>query len=462
MSLVLGIPANILNLVQQGLLERAFHDGLYPNLAYRAEALFEEWDTNTGTEIVMSRPGLLPTITQPLTPGQDPQPQVVPYEQWVATLNQFSGTVDTYMPNAATANANLFMRNVHQLGLQSGRSINTVARNNLYKPYLSGSTTLLAACLTSDTTLRVAALNGFTDVIVPGTTIRPAAVSSATPLQIKLGPTGAVLANVVGATPDNPADAFGPGTLTLSAAVGTAFAIRSAVVSAYAPTIIRSAGGASIDAISSSDTLVLQQVINAVAFMRQANVQPHEDGFFHAHVSPLANAQFFADPVFQRLNQSLPNGLVYKEGFIGTISNVMFFMNSESPQDTNTGTQTATGLLGVYGQDIGAEVVNGTGVRIGRVIITGKGCLYEKGLDESNYVSEAGITGKIGEFDVINNGLQILTERIRLVMRAPLDRLQQTVSTSWSISTSFTAPSDITAPSGPQRYKRAIVLEHAL
>ena len=111
---------------------------------------------------------------------------------------------------------------------------------------------------------------------------------------------------------------------------------------------------------------------------------------------------------------------------------------------------------------LGAETTNDSGVDIGRVLITGKGALYERYLDESKFVTEAGTTGKIGEFSVVNNGISILTERIRLVVRAPLDRLQQIVGAAWSISTSFPVPSDITAPSGPERFKRAVVLEHAL
>ena len=71
------------------------------------------------------------------------------------------------------------------------------------------------------------------------------------------------------------------------------------------------------------------------------------------------------------------------------------------------------------------------------------------------------MTGKIGEFDVVNNGLSIGTDRIRLVIRSPLDRLQDVVSSTWSISTAFAAPSDITATSGPALYKRAIVIESA-
>jgi hypothetical protein len=462
-GIVLGVPAAVLSLQQQGLLERAFHDGLFPNLAFRAEAMPEEWPANTGQQIFMTRPGLLPTIVSPIQPGTDPLPQAIPFEQWIATLNQFAGTIDTHMPSSTTANANLFLRNLHQLGLQAGQSINQIARNALFQAYLSGQTVLTSSAASGDTVLQVASLNGFTDVVIPGGNVAPQPVSAAYPLVCTLGAgAAAVTVSVVGYTPVNTSDLNGPGQLTLAAAVGAAFASRTQLVSAYAPQVVRSAPGGSVDAISGSDTVTLQQAINAVAFLRRANVQPHDDGFYHAHVSPLSNAQFFADPVFQRLNQSLPEHVIYKEGFIGTIAGIMFFMNTESPEGFNSGTLTSTASSGIYASGIGAETTNGAGVNIGRVLITGKGSIYEKYIDESQYVTEAGVIGKIGEFDVINNGLNILTERIRLVLRAPMDRLQQVVSATWSISTSFPTPSDITSASGPQRYKRAVILEHAI
>lgn len=461
-QLVVGVPAAVLDLVQKGLLQRAFHDGLFPALQYRAEAMFEEWEGNTGVEIFESRPGLLPAITTPLVPGNDPDPATVAYEQWVATLAQYANAIDTNMPTSSVANANLFLRNIKTLGLNAGQSINRVARNALFKAYLSGQTVLLAATAAPDTSIRVASLNGFRDVIVPGTNVRPQPVNPALPLPIALGPTGAVTANVVGVIPDDANDPDGPGTVILSAAIGSVLPIRSAVVSAYAPTVVRPSGGLSVDNIGPGDTLVLQQVINAAGILRDNNVPPHDDGFYHAHISGMSNTQLFADPVFQRLNQSLPEHVIYKEGFVGTISGVMFFMNTESPKRTNAGALTATANSGVYAKDISAEVTNGAGTQVGRVLITGKGALYERGLDESKYISEAGVTGKIGEFDVVNNGLQVMTERIRLVLRAPLDRLQQKVSAAWSITTGFPVPSDITAPTGPQRFKRAIILEHAL
>jgi hypothetical protein len=455
-----NVPPTLGNLQQQGLLERAFHDGLFPNLAYRAEAMPEEWPLNTGTQLFLSRPGLLkPTVT-PNTPGTDPIGQTVLFEQWVATLNQFTDSIDTHMPTAVTAQANLFLRNIHQLGLQAGQSINRIARNALFQAYLSGQTVTTVQAASTDTVLQVASLNGFTSVVIPAGNASPQPVSVAFPLPITVN--GTVAASVIGFSPNNPNDFSGPGTLTLSAALGTAqTATRVSVVSAYAPIVVRASGGASVDSVGSGDTLVLQQAINAVGFLRRANVQPHEDGFYHAHISPTANSQIFADPVFQRLNQSLPEHIIYAQGFIGHMAGVMFFMNNESPETFNTGSQIPTAGSGIYGQEIGAEVVNGSGVAIGRVIITGRGSIYEKYLDESAFVSEAGTMGKIGEFSVNNNGISILTERIRLVLRAPMDKLQQQVSATWSISTSFPIPSDITAPSGSQLFKRAIVLEYA-
>jgi hypothetical protein len=411
----------------------------------------------------MTRPGLIKPATKPLPVGTDPTPKTIPYEQWSATLEQYGDTIDVHLPTSVTSNADQFLRSIHQLGLQAGQSVNRIARNELFKKYLSGQTVLSVAGLAADTSIKVAALNGFTDVIIPGTNVRPQPVSTAYPLSVTIGTGGAAIKrNVVGYVPDDPADPNGPGTLLLSVSLGAGFAARQPVVSAYAPRIVRAAAGSSVDAIGASDTFTLQMVINAVAFLRRANVQPHDDGFYHAHISPLSNSQVFADPVFQRLNQSLPEHATYKEGFIGHISGVMFFMNNESPEVENSGTRISTGTKAFYSDEIGAETTNENGVNIGRVLITGKGCAYEKYLDESQYVTEAGTNGKIGEFDVVNNGINILTERIRLVLRAPQDRLQQKVSVTWSISTSFPVPSDITAPSGPERFKRAIILEHAI
>jgi hypothetical protein len=106
------------------------------------------------------------------------------------------------------------------------------------------------------------------------------------------------------------------------------------------------------------------------------------------------------------------------------------------------------------------ELTNPAGVSLHRPIFTGQGAIEEKYLDESKYISEAGVQGKIGEFAVVNGGMQIMTERIRLILRAPLDRLQQVTSAAWSFSGDWTMPTDQTATSSAASYKRAVCVVH--
>jgi hypothetical protein len=461
-NLVLGVPPQILNLVQQGLLERSFHDGLFPALMYRGEAQEEQWEANTGTEIFMSRPGLLPPVTRAIAAGVDPTPQTVAYEQWAARLSRYAGTIDTHVPTSVVSNADQFLRNIHQLGLQAGQSLNRIPRNEIFSAYLSGQTNLTAATTAIATSISVASLNGFTDVILQGAVgVRPVPVSSSAPKRITIDPsTAAIVRNVVQAIPDDPDDPKGPGQLVLDAAVGAIVATRATVLAVDAPTVIRAGGGDSVDSIGSSDIFTLQDAINVTNRLRKNSVPPHEDGYYHAHINTDANSQVFEDPAFQRLNTALPDHVYYQEAFIGTIAGIAFFLNNESPELGNAGDVTNTSALARYSSDIGAETVNNAGVAIGRILVTGRGAIYEKWLDEKAYVTEAGITGKTGEFQIVNSGIEVMTERIRLILRAPINRLQDMVAASWSITTSFPVPSDITS-GGPQRYKRAMIIEHA-
>lgn len=462
-SLILGIPSSVVNLVQTGLLERAFHDALLPNFMFRAEAAKEEWEANSGTELFMTRAGLLAPVTKPMVAGQDPIPQTLSYEQWVARLERYSGTIDTHMPTSAVAHANQLLRNINTLGIQAAQSLNRIARNAMYKTYLGGHTVLIAATASGDTGIRVAALNGFTEVVSKGITVRPSQVSSNTPLSITImnGAT-AITRNVTGFAPDNPDDPDGPGTLLLSAAVGAIVPVRSAVLSSARPKVFRCGGGNSVDAVSLSDGFMVQDAVKAVNWLRKQNVPPHEDGLYHAHVSTDGNTQVFTDPLLQRLNQGRGvAGTPWENSWMGDFGGVRFFSNNEVPDNTNSGALTATGSVAQYSEDIGAETINENGVSIGRILVTGRGVMYEKYLDESAYVTDAGITGKEGNFQIVNAGMEVSTENIRLILRAPLNRTQDQVAATWSITTSFALPSDVSS-GGPERYKRGVVIEHAL
>lgn len=460
-NIIVGVPPTVVEQVQSGLLERAFHDGLFPALMFRAEAQEEEWPANSGTEIFMTRRGLLQPITKPTQPGVDPTPQNLTYEQWRATLNRYTGTIDTHVPTSVVANAELLVSNIHGLGLQAGQSLNRIPRNELFRTYLQGQTNLISAAANTDMTLRVASVNGFTEVVTRGVNAAPRTVSSSSPLSITVaGVTGSL--SVIGYDLDDPTDPYGPGTLYLAAAVGgSGAANRAPVLSSARPAVLRSGGGTSIDAISAGDVLQVQDIINAVGRLRKANVQPHEDGLFHAHITTDGNSQIFADPVWQRLNQSKLDDSYYQEGFVGQFSGIAFFLNNELPDWSNTGARTATGSSSYYSEDIGAETTNAGGVNIGRVLITGRGVMVERRLDESQYMTEAGISGKEGDFTVVNQGMAIETDGIRLILRAPQNRTMDMMAATWSITTSFACPSDVSA-GGPERYKRALVLEHAL
>lgn len=458
---VVGIPPQILQLVQLGLLERAFHDGLFPALLFRGEAAGEEIQAQTGTELFFTRAGTMAPVTDPLVPGVDPTPQTVSYEQWVVRLARYGATIDTHIPTSVVSNASQFIRNIQQLGLQAGQSLNRIPRNALCQAYLSGQTATIAAALIADTSLRVASLNGFTDV-VGGTVVRPTAVSSTTPLAITLMNAGVPIAlTVVGFSPDNANDPNGPGTLLLGQAVGFNVAARSSVLSGARPRVIRMGGGSSVDAIGAGDIFTLQGAINATNWLRRNNVPPHEDGYYHGHINTDANGQTFQDPAFQRLNTSLPDHTYYQQAFIGTIGGIAFFNNNEAPDFLNCGTRTATGVNAFYSKDIGAETTNEGGVNIGRIVITGRGAIYERWLNEDQFTTETGITGKTGDFQIVNMGVTVETNNIRLVLRAPLNRLQDEIAATWSYSGAFPIPTDISS-GGPQRYKRAVMIEHSL
>jgi hypothetical protein len=467
-GIVLGIPPAILNLVQNGLLERAFHDALVPLFLYRQEALFEEWKTHVGAQVFMSRPGLLQPVVVPQVPGQDPVPVTLSYEQWLVTLQRWTNSIDTHRPTSALSMADQLTRDIQQLGINAAQSVNRIARNALFAPYLSGQTASTVQTASTDTQIQVASVNGFTTLVTgTGSNVRPTPVSSVNPLSITInGGTGigSISASVIGVVLNNPSDPNSPGVLLLSGQVGAIVPIRSPVVALNAPTVIRSGGGLSIDALSASDLITLADINNAVQVLRTNNVQPHEDGWYHGHLPPIMNAEIFNDPAWQKLNTALPDHPNYKQGWVNPALGVMFFNNTESPNTSNvfSTTNTTSGQSALYAYDIGAEIVNAAGLNVNRTIITGKGALIERGFDENQYIDEIGMPqGKVGDFDIVNSGISISTEMIRLYIRGPMDRLGDTISSTWSISTGFAAPSDVTALSSPSIFKRAVCIESA-
>ena len=455
----LGLPAGIINLIQDRTLERVFHDALYPRLLFRSEAMPEEWPANLGERMVFTRAGLMDVDLNPLQPGADPSLGSYPFEQWEAEARQYGRSIDTHMPTSYVSLAPIVLRNVVQLGLNAAQSLNRLTRNPLFRAYLGGNSVVIAAAAPGAPTLVISSLDGFTEQVANA---RISPISPANPLAVSFS--GGEPANtVIGFVPLNPAQPFGPGVVTLGAPVAVGVALRDGIFAATRSRIVRVGGAVTVDGLVGTNILTVQDIINAVAEMRANNVPPTADGYYHIHVTPEGEAQLFADNAFQRLFQSLPDNMAYRDLAIGQLVGCRFYRNNENPNTQNSGVLVDTsGGAGSAREsvDIGGEVTNQAGLAVKRAIIIGGGTIYEKYLDESKFISEAGVTGKIGEFSVVNNGVAIMASRIRFIMRAPLDRLQQVVSMSWSWSGDFPIPSDGLSGS-LARYKRSMVIEHA-
>lgn len=436
------------DLVQTNTLVRQFKDALFPDLIFRADSDPEVWPGQVGDEMIWSAPGLISPKTKPLKPRQDPQPSSYAVEQWSATLQQWADTIDTHIPTSTQAVVDLFMRNAHQMGMAGAQSINRVARNVLYNAAVSGQTRAVGAG-TSATTITVKNLNGFTRARNPSlnnaSKVRFREVSSSNPLNITIA---GVANTVIGYTSTDPdGDEFVQGTLTLGTAA--TWVDRDPVLAVDKTYLVRVGGGDTIDALSSSDLPTLEDVEAAVARLSDFNVRPYTDGRYHAHLDSTSVAKMFQDDDLKRLNQSLPDYFMYKKMALGEILNTAFVKNAECPRPDTVSTD----------ENLALEMTNATSVGIRRILFTGHGLLKEYYNDQTAYLTDAGMTGKLATPQVTNDGIEVNSDRISLIFRAAQNRLQDEVACSYRFVGAFVARTDA-ATGDAARYKRALVIEH--
>jgi len=462
-STILQTP-QVRAVVQQSMLERAFHDALFPRQLFRAEATPVEWPQNVGDTMIFSAPGLIPVDARPTAPGVDPTPTSYPIEQWEAKIRQYSGTIDTHMPTSITAIIDLFMRNAHQLGMQASQTLNRIVRNVLYRSALSGHTVADGAAVAT-TSLRVKRLNGFTRArnanLSGGSNVRFDLVSSSNPLAITVLDNAVATPNtVIGFTPDTPGDEYGPGVLTLGAAT-TNVLDRAYVLAVDRTFLVRVGGGNKVDDLTvGTDTPTLADIRTAIAHFWEQNVPEHPDQRFHCHLDPVSQAKIFNDDEFQRLLTALPDYYVYKQFAIGEMLSTVFLRNSECPvPSTVVGGLTATyddrdpfpGELYIGGVTSGGPVH--------RMLFTAQGGVMEYHQNLDALITEAGITGAVADPRIVNNGIEVSSDRIQMIIRGPLNRLQDQVATSWKFIGDWPVRTDA-ATGDNSRYKRAMVIEH--
>lgn len=456
----IGIPPSIANLIQDRTLERVFHDALLPNFLWRLEAEPEKWVANIGETQVFTRAGLITPNPTPLVPGTDPTPKSYATEQWEAEANQLGDAIDTHMPSDYVALASLFLRNTKTLGINGGQTMNRLARNRLLAAYLSGEAMVATAAVAGSVNVRVSTINGFTQALVNG---RLTPVSATAPIPVTFTTVGEPANNVIGAAPDDPSQPLGPGTLTFQVATTNPLALRDGIFAGTRARRLRVGGGATVDGLAGGNILTVDDVISAISRLRENNVPPCSDGFYHVHVPPQGEAELFRDNHWQRLHQSGAMGEAYRRLMINEFVDARWYRQTEDPKlGTVSSTVPVPGGAGgaLVAPEIGGEITNADGLPIRRTVVIGGGVMKEKYIDESKYITEAGVQGKIGNFNIVNGGVQVMTQRIRFIMQAPKDRMQQVVPQAWSWSGDFPIPSDQTT-GDEARFKRAVVIEHA-
>ena len=409
------LPASIQAIMQNGILDRTFQDALVPQFLFPALADSEPWQGGLGDTKTFTRKGLLAPNTTAIT-GSDASTSTYGVEQWSVTMDQYGLGMDTNMLQSAMTLASKFLSDIQTLGINAGQSLNQIARNKLYSAYAGGRTWCTTAG-SSDTSMIVAATDGFTRVLVNGV---PTPVSASTPLNITISGT--------------PNTVTGVNTATKTLTLGTARADVAGdyVVASNAPVSIRTAARNTAYDITSADIATLAMFRAAVVRLRKMNV-PTIGGYYTAHIPPDTEGELFSDADFKQALQSRVDSPVWRDLSIGRFAGLDWVRNNEIP-----------------------TVTSNSGATVFRPLVIGAGAVIAAPFDNSSLLSGTGVE------DVPNIRTISATPgtEVSLIIRPPQDRLQQVIGSTWSWVGDFGVPSD-SGTGDTALYKRACVVEHS-
>ncbi len=445
-----NFPASLQPIVQQGMLSRAFEKSLASRLAYRSIADRESFQAKMGDSITRTRAGLLPSVTTPLNVANNTNldngltPQNWSVEQYTVVLNMFAATQDLNMVTSRTAIASTFMQNAYTSGEQARRSLDELARNALFGSYFAGNTRVRTTLGVTGPTISVDDVRGFQ--FVPGYNSQSQPTNgSQSPTWVPVSGTNTLLCTVgsdtytlTGVTVDGTNVSTTPqgisGTLTFSGNVTIADGTAGNTVQASNSAVMeRPNGRSNTSLIQATDLLTMSTLLNAVASLR-ANAVPTVDGVYNCFLDPVSARQLFADPDFKQLFLGGINTTEYHRGeLVSQFLGLRFVPTTEAYVSAT-----------------------GTGFNIRRPIICGRGALIEGDFD-----------GMAADDVKPKDSIVEVVDEICMVVREPIDRLQQIIAQSWYWIGGFAVPSDVTtnATTVPtatnSAYKRAVIVEHA-
>lgn len=448
-----NMPASLQNAIQQGFLERRFHNGLTSAIGYRAIADREPVSINVGETVTKTRAGLKAPVTTPLNPsgntnldnGITPSSQTI--EQYVLGIDQYADSIDLNIVTSQVGIANQFLLNGHTNGVQARQSLDRLARNALFAGYLGGQTRVRTTLGAPAATINVDDVRGFENVLgtgssagkfvpVSGTFTATVVVGLNTYTLIGTARDGSNVSTVPGGF---------SGTLTFSGNVtvadGTAL---NGVAHANAPVILRPNGkwtggsaygiATATPALVSTDVLTLSVIEDAVAQLR--NNTGMQDELFNLYLDNVSMRQLFADQDFKLMYQGQYGSKEARTGKVFELMGCRFIPTTEALVQTHPTVPT---------------------LKVRRPIICAPGALVEGDF--------AGMTRKAEDFAGMNSESEMV-DGVAMVTRGPLDRLQQIIAQSWFWIGGFVAPTDATAnqtiipTAGAQYLKRAVAIEH--
>ncbi len=447
-----NFPISLQPIIQQGMLEREFQDALRSRLGYRMAADRMDFSIGIGETLTKTRTGLKRSVTTPLNATTNTNldngltPSTVGVEQYTITLNHYADTIDLNMVTSRAGIASQFLLNTKVNGEQAARSLDEIARNALFNSYFGGNTRVRTTLGSAGVAFAVDDVRGFqfapyaagftsaAAALAAGATPTWAAVSTANTLSVTVGSNVYTLTGVaVDGTNLSTAPNGISGVLTFSTNVSVADGTAAnAVTAANASSIIRPNSRATTAAVTSADTLTMSALLNAVAQLR-VNAVPEIDGAFNCYLDPISARQLFADNDFRQLFQGATSAnQIFKSGMVNDFLGLRFMPTTEA-----------------YVQTL-------SGVTVRRPIVVGQGALIE------------GDFAGMGAADVApDESLISIVDGVAMVVREPIDRLQQIIAQSWYWIGGFCAPSDITTnpntvPTATNAaFKRAVMIEHA-
>lgn len=443
-------PVNLQDIIQTNMLEREFVDGLKSELAYRKICDKESFPVADGQTITKTRTGYLSPVTTPLNPAANTNldngltPANWTVEQYTMALNMYAATMDLNVITQKVGIRERFLENAKKLGVQATQSLDRIARNTLFDAYMGGNTYVTATLGSPNTTIAVNDIRGFTTVVVnPNSnlagsgTVQP--VSPTNPLPVVVGATEYSLVSYTVDTV-NVSTAFGgiSGTLTFSTTVsvlnGT---LGNAVVSNYAPVILRPNARATTKNLISTDLMTMSLVMDAVTELRNNNV-PMINGRYNMYLDNRAARQLFADEDFKILYRGQYDSAAYLNLDVLELLDVRYIRTTEAPQQSIVNASAAT-------------------IRVHRPILCGQGAMIEGQFE--------GLTDTLQNMGDNEKAELTVEDGIAMVTRPPLDRARQIVAQSWYAINGYTVPTDVTAttdiiPTANNSYlKRAVLLE---